>query len=201
MKKRRGTVLMTVGLLLLAAALSLTAYNVAEDRRAQKTVTQTLTAIEAMIPSSPTDTTVTPDAAVPEREMPEREVDGQWYIGKLELPSLGITLPIMSEWSYKNLKHAPCRYSGSVYRGDLILAAHNYSSHFGRLKELPLGADVVFTDMNGQQFFYTVTQAETLAKTAIEDMEAGEWDLTLFTCTLSGESRFTLRCTQVTPTE
>ena len=31
----------------------------------------------------------------------------------------------------------------------------------------------------------------------IEEMAAGDWDLTLFTCTLGGQARLTLRCTQV----
>ena len=30
--------------------------------------------------------------------------------------------------------------------------------------------------------------------TAIEEMVTGDWDLTLFTCTLSGQTRFTVRC-------
>ena len=30
--------------------------------------------------------------------------------------------------------------------------------------------------------------------TAVEEMEAGEWDLTLFTCTPDSRSRVTVRC-------
>ena len=40
--KRAGTLLMTVGLLLVAAALFLTVYNLWDERRAAGTVTQTL---------------------------------------------------------------------------------------------------------------------------------------------------------------
>ena len=38
---------------------------------------------------------------------------------------------------------------------------------------------------------------ETLESTAVEDMVSEEWDLTLFTCDLSGESRITVRCLRV----
>ena len=37
---------------------------------------------------------------------------------------------------------------------------------------------------------------ETLEATAVADMVSEEWDLTLFTCDLSGESRVTVRCLQ-----
>jgi len=39
-----------------------------------------------------------------------------------------------------------------------------------------------------------VAAREVLLPTAVEEMTAGEWDLTLFTCTLGGRSRVTVRC-------
>lgn len=92
------------------------------------------------------------------------------------------------------MKIAPCRYTGSAYLDNLILAAHNYSTHFGRLGELTKGDAVIFTDTVGNQFFYQVDEITRLEGTAVEEMEAGEWDLTLFTCTLDSRSRITVRC-------
>ena len=77
---------------------------------------------------------------------------------------------------------------------DYVIVAHNYASHFGRLKNLILGDIVIFTDMDGNEFRYKVAYIETLAGTAIEEMQSGEWDLTLFTCTPGGKSRVTIRC-------
>ena len=54
--------------------------------------------------------------------------------------------------------------------------------------------EVVFTDIDGNIFRYQVVKKEVLKSTAIEEMEAGEWDLTLFTCTVGGASRMTVRC-------
>ena len=59
--------------------------------------------------------------------MPTQEVDGQSYIGVLELQPLGLSLPIISQWSYPGLRIAPCRYTGSAYQNDLVIAAHNYT--------------------------------------------------------------------------
>lgn len=92
------------------------------------------------------------------------------------------------------LRRTPCRYSGSAYRDDLILLAHNYESHFGRLKSLSPGDAVLFTDADGNEFAYEVLELEMLRPTAVEDMTAGDWDLTLFTCTLGGQARVTVRC-------
>ena len=106
---------------------------------------------------------------------------------------LGLELPVAADWSYPALRTVPCRYKGSAYLDDLIICAHNYDSHFGRLKALHAGDEVIFTDAAGNVFDYEVSVLETLPPTAIEDMEQGG-DLTLFTCTIGGASRVTLRC-------
>ena len=48
--------------------------------------------------------------------------------------------------------------------------------------------------MDGNVFRYEVVELETLMPTAIEEMTSGDWDLTLFTCTIGGGSRVTVRC-------
>ena len=112
----------------------------------------------------------------------------------VEIPSLELSLPVMSDWSYPQLKKAPCRYVGSVYSHDVVICGHNYDRHFGRLKELVPGDEVRFTDMDGNVFRYSVCAVEQLAKTAVEEMQTGDWDLTLFTCTKGGVMRVTVRC-------
>lgn len=67
-------------------------------------------------------------------------------------------------------------------------------SHFGKLANLSPGDPVTFTDMEGSTFSYTVMELETLPADAVEEMTSGDWDLTLFTCTLDGQSRITVRC-------
>ena len=199
------------GLLLIAAALALTAYNLIDERRAERSAAQMLEALDEAsavgappaeeAPEQPGTVMEEPAEAQPayltdpDMPMPTVDVDGNACIGKLEVPSLELSLPVIGEWSYPKLKIAPCRYQGSAYRNDLIIAAHNYDSHFGRLYQLNAGDVVRFTDGEGNLFTYTVSQIEELPGTAIEEMEAGEWDLTLFTCTLGGRARVTVRCT------
>lgn len=47
--------------------------------------------------------------------------------------------------------------------------------------------------MDGNVFTYKMVEQETLLPTSIDAMESGDWDLTLFTCTVGGQSRVTIR--------
>ena len=195
------------GLLLIAAALSLSGYNLWEGRRAAQAARQALAAMEVQTETEGERAPEQPEPSVPEyvlhpdMEMPTVEIDGVEYIGTLTIPALGLELPIVSAWSDALLDLAPCRYTGSAYLGDLIIAGHNYRGHFGSLYRLAPGDEVQFTDAAGNVFSYAVSEIQELPGTALEEMEAGDWDLTLFTCTLSRTSRVTIRCQRTGETE
>ena len=205
MKRKKGTPLIALGLLLIAAALSLVAYNLKESQNARQFGAEVVDLMCETLYSEPAQKdTATIDAAEevvlpdylrdPEMEMPVQTIDGQDYIGVLSIPALNLELPVISQWSYPGLRVAPCRYQGSAYTDNLIIAAHNYSSHFGNLKTLREGDSIFFVDVRGNAFSYEVAALETLAPTATDELASGDWDLTLFTCTVGGQSRVTLRC-------
>lgn len=197
MKRKAGKLLMTIGLLLIAAALLLMVYNIWESKKAENMSEEILNQIK-----DGQDENVSSDDAdekplyeiYPDMEMPVLTIDGVDYIGILTVPSLGLELPVAGNWSYPNLRRSPCRYKGSAYSNDMIIAGHNYSRHFGGLKNLAIGEEISFRDVDGHIFQYQVDDIETIPGTAVEDMHAGEWDMTLFTCTYGGKSRVTIRC-------
>ena len=201
--KRKGSVLIFTGLLLIAAALFITAFNLREEAAARTASVRAADRLEALIPAHTPRPAAVHGAVLPENvpetdmEMPVKTVDGVDYIGVIAVPSLSLELPVASEWSYERLKISPCRYSGSVYSGDMVLCAHNYSSHFGQIKTLKPGDAVVFTDVDGNVYNYEVAELETLQPAAVDEMKSGEWDLTLFTCTIGGQTRVTVRCDRV----
>lgn len=205
-RTRKGRAFVAAGLLLLLAALGLTGYNLWDDARASASASEGYEQLEKLIPKGEavwqgTDSAgevLYPDYVLnPDMEMPTLEIDGHDYIGTLEIPSLELSLPVLSEWSYPKLKLGPCRYTGSVYRDDLVIAAHNYTRHFGSLKNLAEGDTVIFTDVDGNVFTYEMAVMETLMPTETEEMTGGDYDLTLFTCTYGGQSRVTVRCEQI----
>ena len=200
MKKRnkRGGAFITVGLLLLLGALGLTGYNFWDQARAARSVDSALTQLEAVIPEP--DTVELPEGMTPDyllapgMEMPTVSLEDGDYIGYITIPALNLRLPVMSSWSYKRLKQSPCRYSGSAYTGDFVICAHNYDHHFGGLKNLQIGDAVYFTDVDGNLFSYSVAELEQLAPDEAKRMLSGDWDLSLFTCTIGGRFRVTVRC-------
>ncbi len=205
--KRKGGLWITLGLLLIAAALSLVCYNLYDALRAEQSAWQIISSLEEdsaeesriSAPAEASEKAALPQEPVLEAqmEMPVKTVDGIEIVGILRIPALELELPIISQWSYPDLQTAPCRYSGSAYLNNLILCGHNYSSHFGRLKELREGDIITFMDMDGNLFIYEMAERETLMPTSVEEMSSGDWDLTLFTCTVGGKSRVTVRCTLV----
>lgn len=126
--------------------------------------------------------------------MTEVEIDGYAYVGYLSIPAINLEVPVMSEWDYTRLKIAPCRYAGSAGTGNLVICAHNYTRHFGPIRNLVSGDLVYFTDMDGVIWKYEVVLADLLSSAEVEDMTAGDYALTLFTCTYIGQSRVTVRC-------
>ena len=84
--------------------------------------------------------------------MQTKTIDGIKYIGVLEVPELSLQLPVMSHWSLAGLKIAPGRYKRNI-----IIAGHNYRSHFSRLKTLDIGSKIWFIDVEGNRFEYKVS--------------------------------------------
>lgn len=195
-KKKRGYLFIFCGLLLITAALSLLAYNLFSDYKAGNSANGILN--DLSITDAENNSNVIPDYVLnPEMDMPVIVIDGYRYIGKIAVPSLELELPVMETLTYPQMNIAPCRYSGSAYLKNMIIAGHNYSSHFGRLRNLSTGDEVIFTDVDGNIFRYSVSQVEILSDTAVKEMESGNWDLTLFTCTVGAQYRVTVRCTEI----
>lgn len=190
---------MVCGAALILSALSLFGYNRWEERSAELTAVKVLPVLmdtiqdNAAAPSTPLEE-LAQDPEPDPYQMTEIEMDGYAYIGYLHIPALELELPVMSNWSDAQLKIAPCRYSGSVRSGDLVILAHNYSTLFGRIKELSESDRVFFTDMDGITYEYTVSAKDILAPTAVEEMTAGTYDLVLFTCTVGGTNRVAVCC-------
>ena len=211
MRDKLGICFMIIGLLMVLSAVGLLFYNQWEAAQAQKStdavLPQMLAEIETRkqekekLPLTPKEElehivqeylpVLTP---APEVEMQELVIDGENYIGYLSIPVLELDLPVMADWSYPKLKKSPCRYVGTVNGDDLVIMAHNYEYHFGRLSELSQGDTVFFTDTEGSITLYEVMARDVLNPTAIEEVTNGAFDLVLFTCTYGGQSRVTVYC-------
>ena len=195
MKRILSFFLILLGVLMLLAAGFLFFRNRTESDRSIEFAEQVLPSLTKQIVSSK-DSSVSVPLPIPDpvRKMTVTEIDGYYYIGVLSIPSLNYTQPIMAEWSYPLLEISACRFSGSVFQDNLVLCAHNYDGLYRKLDALSHGDEVLFTDMNGTVWRYTVAAVETLNPDQIEEMTDSDYPLTLFTCTYGGQMRLTLRC-------
>ena len=202
------------GTVLIIAALFLCLYNAEENKRAGEEAGNTLSELIEAIPEptqKPTETAVNTTAepdlyaqyettTTTAPPLPTIELNGRLYCGYITISALDLELPVANELDYNVLRTSPCRYRGTAEGGDLIIAAHNYNSHFGKLKDLSEGDEIMFTDCEGNQHLYSVISIESVGGTDIDSMLAGsteDWQLTLFTCDLSGRSRVTIRAVHI----
>ena len=201
-KQKIGRACMIVGILLILGALALLGYNQWDANRADQASQEALGKLEETLTETIEDKTKDEEPVVqpeldPEQEMTVTDIDGWGYIGYLSIPSIGLELPVMSDWSYPQLKISPCRFSGSSKTDDLVICAHNYTRHFGPIKNLIVGDAMYFTDMDGVTIAYQVAEIDILSPASIEDMTDSGYPLTLFTCTYGGASRVTVRCERI----
>ena len=187
MPKKSGVILISLGAVLILAALLLFLYNRSEDRRAGQEAESLLEDARSAM-AADTD----PE---PQEELAE-EITYD-YAGVIAIPDLSLELPVIDRWSYDRLKVAPCRQSGAAPDGDLVIAAHNYKSHFGYLDRLQPGASVIFTDMEGTVYRYAVEEIRQLEPEDVEDVSSvfsSEYPLVLYTCTPGGKARVAVFC-------
>lgn len=224
MPKKAGIVFVIAGAVLILSALLLFLYNRSEDKKAGQQAEALLSDMQSIIAARVEEAKTAPETAPdgsPAPDSPEQvdsdattgqagesqtaetpfdpemtvvEIDGNGYIGFIAIPQLALELPVMSDWSYAQLKVAPCRQLGSTKTDDLVIAAHNYKQHFGGLKDLPTGASVTFTDMDGEVSTYAVKRIETLNPTDVEEVILSGYDLVLYTCTYGGATRVVVFC-------
>lgn len=180
-----------IGIFCIVCSISLCAYNVYDSYRSYFVSKQKMNAYHVV----KTSVGSIPDYVLnPDMDMPEVDVDGISCIGTLEIPRLDLNLCVTSTFSDENMKQLPCRYYGSIYKNNMVIVAHNYWFHFGRLNTLKSGDDVIFTDASGNCFKYSVDVMDVVSPESVAEVTNGKWPLTLVTCTLDSQNRVVVRC-------
>ena len=185
-KASPGVLCVLLGVVLLLAALGLYGYNRWEDAQAGAEAQTVVQDLQEKVVEQTQSAASAPaiDTSSLDPELPVVERDGYEYVGTVSIPAIGIDLPVMSEWSYPKLKISPCRQFGSSRTDDLVIAAHNYESHFGKIGTL----------MDGIENHYTVSAIEVHDPTDVEAVEHSGHDLVLYTCTYGGKTRIVVFC-------
>ena len=120
--------------------------------------------------------------------------DGREYYGVVEIPELQIKLPVLATYTDADMKTTPCVYYGCRENNDLVIVGHNYASQFGTLNDVSQDLLVYLHMPDGSVYKYKSVATESLNPDQVDEMLMGDWDLTLFTCSYSGEKRIAVRC-------
>ncbi len=132
--------------------------------------------------------------------------DGQSYTTEavLNIPSLGINYPILSDTSEELLKISLNKFWGPSPNevGNYCIVGHNYKNKkmFGKLSSIKNGDIVELTDNSGKTIKYTVynkyvVEPEDVSCTS--QLTNGNKEVTLITCTNYGKQRLVVKARQV----
>jgi len=127
--------------------------------------------------------------------MPMVEIDGRNYIGILEIPAYGTSLPIGSQWDSGTVSEYPCRYLGSTYDSSLIIGGSDNKGQLDFVKKISNEDLITVTDTTGQRFTYKVTDIRRTKDVSTENLTSKEADLVLFARNTYSLDYTVIRCT------
>ena len=176
-KSGKLTLLLTVaGIgLILAAVLGVVINGILIDR-AEKRASEIVETMRMLMPD-------VADGGIDDRvnlTMPMLELDGENFVGLVEVPQYESVLPIYGEWKPSKVSDFPCRYMGTLYDGSLIIGGSDNQGQFDFTK-LITNDDVVYvTDVSGLRYSFVVTEVIKTTDVSTGNLTAGEADLVLF---------------------
>ena len=112
--------------------------------------------------------------------MSASELNGENFIGIIEIPLYETTLPIGMEWDKNNVSKYPHKFKGSIYDGSLIIGGSGNKGQFDFMKNITETDSVYFTDVTGMRYSYKVSKIEVVKDVTAEDLSSKDADLVLF---------------------
>ena len=181
-----------LGAALLLAAGWLVLQNLDEQRSAEESASHLLDLAEQHLSELSSSALAGSDA--PAESEPASDPWEDYEIdGILSIPTLGLRLPVLADYSDALLQLSVCVLEKEADGSRMVIAGHNYRSHFGQLHELTQGDPVSYTGADGEERSYRVSAVTDIADDDRQGLEAGEWDITLLTCNLDMSRRVLVR--------
>lgn len=126
-----------------------------------------------------------------------------FVIGSIEIPSIRITYPILSDANDELLKIAPCRFYGPYPNkvGNLCIAGHNYDDErfFSNLYKLNVGDKINIYDSRNSLISYYIYDKYEINKddTSCTSQDTnGNMEITLVTCNNLNGNRLIIKAKQ-----
>ena len=139
-------------------------------------------------------------SAVPEQRrdntMPVLSVEETDFVGILEMPRYGSTLPVGAQWG--EVAQYPCRLAGSIYDRTLQIGGTTQAGQYDFYREISVGDAVYFTDMEGNRFSFVVTDIRYTQHADQAALQRTDAALTLFIQNIYALEYIILSCDTVT---
>lgn len=132
--------------------------------------------------------------------------NGQTYeiVGTINIPSINVNYPILSETSDALLKVSVCKFWGANPNevGNLCIAGHNYKNNkfFSNAPKLVVGDIIEIKDLNEKTLKYRVVDKYTVDPNDVSctsQLTNGKKIVTLITCTNDAKQRIVIRAEEV----
>jgi sortase A len=123
-----------------------------------------------------------PQNAIPEERrdntMSVLSVDGEDFVGIVEIPRYESTLPVCAAWG-KASKY-PCRFNGSIYDSTMQIGATTQKGQYDFYRELSVGDTVIYTDVEGNRYTFSITGLRSEKHADQAALQREDVPLTLF---------------------
>ncbi len=179
MKKHKITLAdigIVVGILLVVASVAILIFSSVGRQTAAQDAKKIVTELRTLMPE--VHTAVSDDRI--NMTMPAMEIDSESFCGILEVPKYSTELPVHETWQKSRVGNYPCKYTGSLYDGSLIIGGIDYDGQLDFAKKIQNDDTVFFTDMVGGRYAYTVTDIRRSKDVSTEYLTSIDADLVLF---------------------
>jgi len=125
-------------------------------------------------------------------------------VGIINIPSVEINYPILSETNDDLLKISVCKFDGPEPNnvGNLCIAGHNFTNTraFSKLADVNIGDIIEITDLSGQTLKYKITETYIVVPTDLSctsQRTNGRKEITLITCTNGTKNRRIVKAVEI----
>lgn len=132
--------------------------------------------------------------------------NGKTYntVGTVDIPTLDVSYPILSETTDDLLKVSVCKFWGGNPNevGNLCIAGHNYRNNrfFSKVPNLKTGDIIEITDLNNKKLKYSIYDKYTVDPRDVSctsQLTNGKKIVTLITCTNDSKQRVVVKAKEI----
>ncbi len=179
-----------VGIMLIVIAAFLLISSQISRKNAARDAKKTALLLEDLMPDITTVVAVERASYI----MPAMEIDGESFIGIIEVPKFDCTLPVCQTWHKSKADKYPCRYFGSIYDGSLIIGGSAVNGQLDFATCIENYDSIYISDMTGDRYKFIVSDIRRTKDVSSEYLTSIDADLVIFAKNVFSFDYTVIRC-------